>query len=168
MDPNPSPAPARTAEHCTITEAVAWLAYGDEAIAARYGAHLGAWRHAGRELRQRDVAFATSVARSGLPGTEVLVGLTGHALLAAAQAWGELDEEGWRAAHDKLAQALRSAAVRSYRRGEVPSGFWADCTTAQHETAGYRIDRAADDCGSLQLPSADYCCHPVRVRRYAR
>lgn len=127
-----------TREHCTITEAIAWLAYQDEAIAARYAEPLRAAKDQRRRRRQRDLLYPI---KSGLPGTEGLRALADTALSEAIRFWEKADCARWRTAHDELLQALQRGAVRSYRAGAVSAAFWADRTLAQHERDGYRIDR---------------------------
>jgi hypothetical protein len=126
---------------CTITEAIAWLAYGDEALARRYGSTLYANADTGWRQRVRDLSYGHSIVQSGLPGTEALRGLAGGALTTAVKDWEASDDARWKVGQDALTHVLRHGAVRSYRRGDVPTGFWADCTALEYERAGYRVDR---------------------------
>ena len=120
-----SPLSMRDEATCTLIEAIAWLAYRDETIAARYGAPVHSANHHGPRQRQHDLMFTRNAIESGLPGTEALAALAdkqrvarengdesvaqlcGEELVEAAREWESADARAWQEGTDKLTRSLR-------------------------------------------------------------
>jgi len=128
---------------CTVTEAIAWLAYGDEQLAVRYGAPLHVIRRPGWKRRGLDVLRPHA---AKLPGTDAYASMpVGPERSAQEAIWAETDSARWRAAHDKLAQRVQDGTVRRWHYADDglapdPDGIR---TLREMDAAGYRVNRNA-------------------------
>jgi hypothetical protein len=112
-------------DDCTLTDAIARVAYNREYDGRYNGPPNVAWTEANaRALRARDKRYPSN---SGLPGTTVLVGLKDETVFAAAlQEWKEADRKKWGDAETVLRTELLAGDIRAFDEfgNAVPPEFW--------------------------------------------
>jgi hypothetical protein len=139
-------------DSCTLTDAIARIAYGNEYDGRYYAAPGDTWAEG--ETRQRRKVNRRYPTNSGLPGISNLAGMKNPEYDMALAAWKQADSKRWRDAEHFLLAKLLAGTVKAFDEigHAVPAEFWLSNNLHSPRARAFRL-KGADLHATLPVPA---------------